>query len=424
MQWHLTNLTAKQDRQQYDDMIPSHVSIMQYEIAHKRDVNNWVILYFLFFLALFFFLPANSIAEVDSDTNAHNSQKLDSLRQQIADLRKTLEQVHEQHTDVHLQLTAIEKRISTQVRLLRKTNKQISLQKSQLEQLRKRQSQLSKNLDLNNDDLIKQVRANYILGQQQYLKLLLNQKNPATVSRTLVYYDYFNKARVQHITTITADLAEIQRVTRQITSTKKELELVQKNQLEDKQTLEQSRSERKVILARLNQDIAVSDTRLQQLIDDEQELLALLRKLNLQPAKTDENIIPKPFHQQQGQLAWPTNGKVIIRFGSKRNSGDLQWKGVLIQAPQGSDVKAISYGHVIYANWLRGFGLLMIVDHGDGYMSLYGHNESLYKDIGEWVEPNEIIASVGSSGGNTGSGLYFEIRHNGKPTNPIAWLKK
>ena len=117
-------------------------------------------------------------------------------------------------------------------------------------------------------------------------------------------------------------------------------------------------------------------------------------------------------------------GKIAARYGSQRSGSNLRWKGILIRAKEGSDVHAISYGHVIYADWLRGFGLLMIVDHGDGFMSLYGHNESLYKETGQWVDANEVIASVGASGGYQGSGLYFEIRKHGRPTNPLTWFKK
>lgn len=265
----------------------------------------------------------------------------------------------------------------------------------------------------------------YSLGQQEFLKLVLNQQNPANVTRTLTYYDYFNQARAQRINTVRKQLDSLKQVKQDIQDTTLSLQQTQQDRIDNKAALEHSRQQRQQLLARLDKRIIQQGQHLDQLLQNEKQLLQLIKRLSQQqPMAPDETVRNLPFARNKGQLIWPVQGKIVARYGSKRSGSDLRWKGIMIEAPRGSEVHAVSYGHVIYADWLRGFGLLMIVDHGDGYMSLYGHNESLYKETGQWVQANEVIASVGASGGNQGSGLYFEIRRHGRPTNPFNWFKK
>ena len=368
---------------------------------------------------------ATAASNTTAATQGTTSKKLDRLRAQVTLLREGLKKSRAQKVDANQQLRQIEQRMGQQRRLVRKLDKQIKLQQTELDSLRKQQTLLSKNLNLQHKDLAQQVRAKYTLGQQEYVKLLLSQKNPATVSRTLAYYDYFNQARVTNINSINKELEQLERITIDIREKKEELTQVHDTRTQDLKSLRKTRKERKIIIAKINANIKKAGNKLGTLLEDERKLVALLEQLRNRPAQQPlETISRVAFKKLKGQMNWPTKGKITARYGSKRSGGDMRWKGVLIQAPEGNDVKAISHGHVIYANWLRGFGLLMIIDHGGGYMSLYGHNESLYKELGEWVEPNEVIASVGSSGGNPNSGLYFEIRRRGKPINPVKWCKK
>jgi septal ring factor EnvC (AmiA/AmiB activator) len=175
------------------------------------------------------------------------------------------------------------------------------------------------------------------------------------------------------------------------------------------------------LLASLNAQFKEKDSKLKRLLEDEQRLAALVQQL--QSELILEPIAKRPFAELRGKLNWPVSGPMTVKFGSKRNIGQLKWQGVVIASQAGTEVRAVSHGRVAFADWFRGFGLLLILDHGNGYMSLYGHNDSLFKEHGDWVEANEVIARVGRGSGQLGSGLYFEIRHNGKPINPTRWCK-
>ena len=368
--------------------------------------------------------PSNSHAS-ENRASENNDEKLGQIRQQIQLLRADLSKAHEEKADQRKQLEDIERRIGTQARLIHAIDRQITLQQSKLQSLQIKEKQLNKSLQQQQTGLAQQVRAMYSLGQQEFLKLVLNQQNPSTVTRTLTYYDYFNQARTQRIGAVRQRLDSLNRVKRDIQTTTHNLEDTQQDRLQNKQSLEHSRQQRQQLLASLDKRINRQGQHLDQLLRDEQQLLQLIKQLSQQQhTAPDEAIRTKAFAKLKGQLLWPTQGKITARFGSKRSGSDLRWKGIMIKAAQGSDVHAVSYGHVIYADWLRGFGLLMIVDHGNGYMSLYGHNESLYKETGQWVQADEVIASVGASGGYQGNGLYFEIRRHGRPTNPLTWFKK
>jgi septal ring factor EnvC (AmiA/AmiB activator) len=179
------------------------------------------------------------------------------------------------------------------------------------------------------------------------------------------------------------------------------------------------------LLAALEREIGAKDRRLKALVEDEARLQRVLATLRRALADLPRGFdAEKPFPTQRGHLPWPASGSVKAAFGARRGVGELKWNGILIAAPEGRAVHAVHRGRVAFADWLRGFGLLMIVDHGDGYMSLYGHNQHLLKEVGEWVEAGEAVASVGASGGRAESGLYFEIRHDGRPVDPVRWLAR
>jgi septal ring factor EnvC (AmiA/AmiB activator) len=281
--------------------------------------------------------------------------------------------------------------------------------------------------------LAQQIRAAYTIGQQEYVKILLNQQDPAAVSRTLTYYDYFNRARLTRIKSIDTSLAELQKLEEKIQAKTAKLERNQQEQSSEKTQLENTRSQRANVLARLHQQILAKGERLSLMQEDERRLQRLLDSLATAPADdaqtpadselATEGTEHTPFRTLRGRLQWPSRGKLTTRYGSARKIGKLKWQGVTIRAPEGTEVRAISHGRVAFSDWLRGFGLLTIIDHGDGYMSLYGGNQSLFKEVGDWVEAGEVIAGVGNSGGRKNSALYFEIRHNGKPTNPLKWCR-
>lgn len=385
------------------------------------------------FCSSFFLLccgwPMLSLAdETDSQANA----KLEKLRQQIQSLRQELDTDQQRKHDLTSQLRRTERHIGKVVALLKTLSRQLHQQQRELHKLQASRGTLQSNLQTQRVSLAQQIRAAYTIGQQEYVKILLNQQDPAAVSRTLTYYDYFNRARLTRIRSIDANLAELRTLEQEIQAETTKLRKNQQEQSSEKAQLETTRGQRAKVLSKLQQQILAKGERLTLMQEDERRLQRLLDSLATAPADepppadsrlATEGTEHTPFRTLRGQLQWPSRGKLSTHYGSPRKVGKLKWQGVTITAPEGTEVRAISHGRVAFSDWLRGFGLLTIIDHGDGYMSLYGGNQSLFKEVGDWVEAGEVIASVGNSGGHKDSALYFEIRHNGKPTNPLKWCQ-
>jgi septal ring factor EnvC (AmiA/AmiB activator) len=267
-----------------------------------------------------------------------------------------------------------------------------------------------------------------MLGKNDYMKLLLNQEDPARVGRALAYYDYHNQSRARQINTVNTEIEAIIQLENNIKRENDALLKLKENQLAKNREIAQSRSERENILAKLLNELEKQGLELEALQQQELETKNLLEKLTEEQAREDHGRVAffadiPPFNSLKGKLDWPIKGKLLTRFGSRKQGGKLKWQGVIINAETGVDVKAVSGGQVVFADWFRNLGLLIIIDHGDGYMSLYGYNQSLLKKIGDWVLPGEIIALAGDSGGQLRSGVYFEIRNNGSPVNPAKWCR-
>jgi murein hydrolase activator len=266
-----------------------------------------------------------------------------------------------------------------------------------------------------------QLRAAYLIGQEEPLKLLLNQKDPARAGRMFVYYSYFGRARAQEIHTIEANVTRLDQLDAELANEDVKLAELEKQQREQLTEVEQARAHRSVVLANLEAESHSRAQSLEKLRSQQAGLEKLLRQLReaMEKYPVESN---DAFAHLRGKLAWPVSGHVIARFGQTR-AGGVKWDGVLVATERGAPVRAVYQGRVIYADWLPGLGLLTIVDHGDGYMSLYGHNERLYKAVGERVAAGDAIASAGDSGGSTRPELYFEIRKGGKPVDPRPWFK-
>jgi murein hydrolase activator len=276
-------------------------------------------------------------------------------------------------------------------------------------------------LDQNRDALAGQLRAAYAIGRQEPLKLLLNQEDPARAGRMFVYYSYFGHARAGQIRLIADDVTRLSQLEGELEAQDQKLAELEKAQRAQLDELEQARERRSVVLANLE---ATSHTRaqnLERLRSQQSGLEKLVRELRtaMERFPVEGN---DAFTRLRGKLAWPVSGRLIARFGEAR-AGGVHWDGVLVETERGAPVKAVCQGRVIYADWLPGLGLLAIVDHGDGYMSLYGHNERLYKAAGEQVAAGDTIAAAGDSGGSARPELYFEIRKSGKPVDPRPWFK-
>jgi septal ring factor EnvC (AmiA/AmiB activator) len=244
------------------------------------------------------------------------------------------------------------------------------------------------------------------------------------------YYDYFQRARAGRIQALGANLAQLAAVEQSIRDENGRLEALRGEYRRQAAALGAGQAERKRVLAALDREIASKGSELERMRGNEQRLGRLLESLREAMAR----IPPKPpaptrtpalpFHRSKGKLPWPVAGRVAHRYGTSRQVGDLTWQGIVIRAPEGREVRAVARGRVAFADWLRGYGMLVILDHGKDYLSLYGYNQALYAEAGDWVEAGERIAGVGASGGQRASGLYFEIRRKSRPVNPLGWLAK
>lgn len=357
------------------------------------------------------------------DEDAQKSAELQSLRSRIKDVESNIQSARVEADQLYLELQQNEAAAAKVSGKLQEVDDDIKTSVKSLAELNVKKSSAQASLLEEREALKKQIRAAYQTGKNDYIKLLLNQEDPARVGRMLVYYDYFNKARTKRINLVTEKLEEISFIEQDIRAEKELLDNLRSVQLAKLEEYTSHRKSRKKIIGRLENYIEEQDRQLQILQRNEQELAELINRL-----REDETIVQTfedipPFDLLKGKLEWPVEGKLASRFGATRKGGKLKWHGVTIEATSGNDVEAISPGKVIFADWFRNMGLLIIIDHGDGFMSLYGHNERLLKKEGDWVSAREVIAKVGDTGGQQQANLYFEIRHGGDPLDPGLWCK-
>ena len=266
-----------------------------------------------------------------------------------------------------------------------------------------------------------QMRAAYLIGRQEPMKLLLNQKDPALAGRMFAYYGYFGRARAGQIKLIEDDVQRIAELETELASEDAQLAELEQQQRTQLKQVEAARGQRAHVLASLESQSHTRAQNLERLKSQQAGLEKLLRELRaaMERFPVEGN---DAFSRLRGKLAWPVSGHLVARYGEAR-AGGVRWDGVLVATERGTPVKAVCAGRVIYADWLPGLGLLAIVDHGDGYLSLYGHNERLYKAAGDAVAAGDTLAAAGDSGGSSRPELYFEIRKGGKPVDPRPWFK-
>ena len=363
-------------------------------------------------------------APVFADQKVQKEKQLKALQSKINKLKQTIDVKQDSKSRYAAQLRKIEGQIGKVSKKIRTAEKKINKSKRELKKLRQTRKQHQQQLVQEHDNLAQQVYAAYTLGKQEKIKLLFSQKDPAELQRNLVFYQYFSNARVSLINNVEDNITAILSTESQISKASQALEKAYQELKDQKSGLDKDSAKRKTIISSLNKQLKDQGGHLNQLQDEAKQLQDLID--SIEEILVD---IPEPglnrqaFAALRGKLAWPVKGKLKRLFGNHKPLSDLRWQGVMIEAPGGRHVRAVSHGRIAFADWLRGFGNLIIIDHGNSYLSLYGHNESLFKTTGEWVEPGDIISSVGNSGGQVKSGLYFEIRKKGKPQNPTKWCK-
>jgi len=350
--------------------------------------------------------------------------QLKDLKQQIQAVQQSISKIDKHKNKLVSKLQQVELNINKLSKEIFFLNEKIVGLEKQHKLLKKKQQQLKNQLQEQKKLLAGQVRASYNMGKQEYLKLLLNQQNPEVISRVITYYQYLNKARSKQIELFTGLIDEINENQQQIQLKQQEIELQHHLRKEEKRNLEDTQVEHNQVISKLSKQQKSEAQKLKQLQENEKQLNQLLAKLQKALENVPISLPKKPFAKSKGKLRWPTRGKLRRLFGHWRSVNKVKWQGVIINNSEGSSVYSVSHGRVAYSDWLRGYGLLTIIDHGNGYMSLYGNNQTLLKEVGDWVEPGEIIAKTGRSGGRRKAGLYFEIRRKGKPVNPTRWCKK
>ena len=351
-----------------------------------------------------------------SADEAKAKQKLEQVRGDIHRIVDEQKATVSQRNDATAGLRVQELKIAQTAKELRALDQKLVAQQGRLDVLVARRDALEASLKDQREALAALLRSAYALGRNEELRLLLMQDDVDSIGRLLAYYRYFERARIGEIDRLLKDLDALAQVRREIEDETALLKQSREAQEQDSRRLETERDEGRRLLASLDAALKDQQSRLAALGRDEKSLLELLEKLRDVFADIPKQIAgAEPFAQQQGRLLWP------LRGASDGAAGDSH--GVLIAAAEGGEVHAVSHGRVVFADWLRGYGLLLIVDHGDRYLSLYGCNETLLKDVGDWVNAGEVIATSGASGGRKTPGLYFELRHDGKPMDVRAWLR-
>jgi septal ring factor EnvC (AmiA/AmiB activator) len=415
------------------------------------------------------------------DERAQTQKQLDATRQDITELKKALGQLQEEKSGVQKDLRNTETEMGKLEKQVEVLQKELKKSEGELQRLDQEKKKLQSARVEQQRLIAMQARAAYQSGRQEYLKLLLNQQNPEKFARTLTYYDYLSKARLEQLRNFNETLSQLAEVEKNIDLQQAQL-LVQKSALDDqKDQLDTVRKERQVALAKLNLDYKARDQKLQSRQQDQADLSKVLKTIeetlarqareaeearqkallaqqeaekrqreqealakNRDKNKEDSEPVPRkpvkapgalvssvgqsyggPFEQAKGKLPWPVDGRLLARFGETRGDDErTKWDGVMISAAAGSQVHAVHGGRVVFADWLRGAGLLVILDHGNGYLSLYGHNQSLLKEAGDIVKAGEAISTVGNSGGGQDTpALYFAIRQQGRPSDPAQWCR-
>jgi septal ring factor EnvC (AmiA/AmiB activator) len=349
--------------------------------------------------------------------------QLQAVRNEIKALEARVATQSAQRDESAHSLRAAELDAATEARKLADVRGRLAAQQGERRSLGERTSRATARLGAERAALASQVRTSYINGRAELPKLVLSQESPAALGRMLVYFDYFNRARSVRIGAVSAEVAELADLGEQGERAAAELAALESAEAAQVAALERARDERRALVAKLDAGIADSNAKIGKARADEKRLADLVAELTQLmagfPVDGDQ-----PFSRLKGKLAWPVPGRLAGEFGQPREGGTVKWTGVLIEASQGAPVRAIYRGRVAFADWLPGLGLLLVLDHGDGYMSLYGHNQALLKEPGDWVSPGETIAQVGDTGGQARPALYFEIRAKGEPQNPHDWIKK
>ncbi|GIU50435.1 non-catalytic member of peptidase subfamily M23B [Shewanella sairae] len=373
-----------------------------------------------------FFIKASIIAgflslplAVNATDLERRQSELKSIQAQINKQQSEVKNTNKQRERLVSLLKEDEKAIAQAATKVNRTKQDLSQTDKKITELDAKQLQLTKLKESQQKSLSNQLASAYLAGNHDYSKMLLNQQSPASIERLLAYYQYLNNARIASINQLQTTIKELDEIQVEQLEQQSRLNKLVLEQQQQAKKLNQEQSQRQKTLTQLQRTLSTSGAMLEQLQIEEASLKHVIEQA-LAAAKDNPSF---EGLSSRKKLKWPTKGRIKSAFGSRR-SGQVKWKGVTISASEGQNIHAIAGGKVIYADWLRGFGMVLVVDHGKGYMSLYGHAQALLKSAGDTVSKGESIALVGRSGGQTQPGLYFEVRHKGQAVDPARYCKR
>ncbi len=359
----------------------------------------------------------------DTGLTQIKERELEQVRAQISRLKRSMDKRAVDRDRITGELQAAEVKISETRLHLKELERQRDFSQKKKVELDARLEVKETELKAETRQLEAQVRAAYTSGQQERMKLLLNQHDPATLGRLMTYYRYLSEFRGDNIEAVNGHIRELSDLSEQMVAEEKRLAGLARVYTAELNEVSAAQEKRQGLLSALQSKINEEGSEIERLAAQEQDLARLITELTSilsdYPITSEE-----PFIDLKGRLTWPIAGSLLHDFGQPRAAGGLKWNGVVLAAPHGREIRVVYHGRVIFADWLAGMGLLVIVDHGGGYMSLYGYNETTLKIVGDWVAPGDVIATVGDSGGQARSALYFEIRQGTKPLNPRYWVSK
>lgn len=387
----------------------------------SRPRHAWLLLGWWSLLAW----PQTPPPTPDPALDARRAAQLDQLKQQITTLKATLQGQSLAQDATRRRLREIDLKIAESARALIELNQEIAVVEARLRELEVERTRLESKLTGERSQLARLLRSAYAVGQLAQVKLALSQDRVGRIGRVLTYHGYLNRSRIAAIAVLRESLLKLAQVRAEVAATRSQLDLLVADERQRTEGLAGERAERETFLDTLGRDITTSNARLLALEEDRQALEALLSQLGDVLADLPDAFARQTFATLRGRLPWPLIGTVVRRFGEAGEDGRPA-SALSIAGAVGGEVRAVSYGRIAFSDWLRGFGMLTIVDHGDGWMSLYGHCETLLKSEGDWVQAGEVLATVGSSGGQADRqpALYFELRQKGTPVDPDGWLAK
>jgi len=377
--------------------------------------------------ALFLMLTtaAGAVAAQDSggELATVKERELEQVRERISELKQSMDRSATERDRLTGELQGIEIAISEQRMRIRDIEREQRYTENKKQALDADLAEREEHLDRESRELAAQVRAAYMSGSQEKIKLLLSQRDPATLGRLMAYYRYLSDYRADNIAAVTDEIQKLAELRSQIAAEAARLASLAKKRYAELTQLNSSQEDRQALLKRLKDKIVTEGQEVERLAGQEQDLTQLIAELT--SILSDYPITSEaPFSQHKGELTWPVAGTLIHDFGQPRAGRDIKWNGVVLAVPRGREVRAVYHGRVAFADWLAGMGLLVIIDHGEGYLSLYGYNETILKNAGDWVAPGDVIATVGDSGGQQRSSVYFELRRGTKPVNPRQWITR